>query len=158
MINAHSMSVQVEGNPEKLFRAGMALLRQERPRDAVLAFEHALKLSPGQPAYMSYLGLSMALCRVRPKDALDLCRRAVNASVYHPEFFHNLGQVYLMSGNRQRAREVFLKGLELDRRDHALRGEIIAMGVRRPPLIPFLPRNSRINVTLGRTLKRLKIR
>jgi Flp pilus assembly protein TadD len=158
MINAHSMSVPVEGNPERLFRAGMALLRQERPRDAVLAFEQALKLSPGQPAYMSYLGLSMARSRVRPKDALDLCRKAVNAAAYHPEFFHNLGQVYLMSGNRARAREVFLKGLELDRRDHALKGELIAMGVRRTPPIPFLARNNRLNIALGRALKRLSVR
>jgi len=147
-----------EQDPDKFFKAGLMLLKEQRPRDAMVAFEHALKVNPDEPTYMSYLGLALALGRVNTKKAIELCRKAVQRSYYQPELFHNLGQVYMLSGDRRRAREALIKGLEVDRHDEAILTELTSIGMRRSPPIPFLSRDHLLNKYLGKVLARVGLR
>src|SRR5262245_54626774 len=89
-----------ENDPRELLKAGIFLLRREEAREALRVLERAHRLDPRNPITTSYLGLAMATCRSGTRDALRLCEEAVTGGTFHPELYHNLGRVYLISGDR----------------------------------------------------------
>jgi tetratricopeptide (TPR) repeat protein len=147
-----------EMDSNRVFRAGLVQLQSNQIKEAIVAFEQALELAPDDPFCLSYLGLSMALIRRRAKQAVSYCERAVQMESSYPELWHNLGRVYLMSGNRKRGREMLLKGLDVDPGNEDIQDTLRSIGIRRKPPLPFLPRHNPINIVLGRTLRKLKIR
>jgi Flp pilus assembly protein TadD len=147
---------QVQTN--KVFKTGLVLLQSDNINEAIVAFEHALKLTPADPFCLSYLGLSMAMLRRRVREAVSFCEKAVEMESYHPELYHNLGRVYLMSGNRKRGRDMLLKGLKVDPKNEDIQETLRSIGVRKPPPISFLDRDHPVNVTLGKTLAKLRLR
>jgi Flp pilus assembly protein TadD len=155
---ARDFAAAPDDDSVKVFKAGLVMLRNDNVQEAVLAFEHALRLAPDEPFTLSYLGLSMAMIRRRVHEAMAFCERAVQTEQYHPELYCNLGRVYLMSGNRQKARQAFHRGLELDPKNDEIHEQLRRMGIRKPPPLSFLPRDNQINVVLGKTLRRLRLR
>lgn len=147
-----------EDDSAKVFKAGLVMLRNDNVQEAILAFEHALKLAPDEPFTLSYLGLSMAMLRRRVHEAMAFCERAVKQEQYQPDLFCNLGRVYQMSGNRQKARQAFHRGLELDPRHEEIHEHLRRMGIRKTPPLAFLPRDNPLNVALGKTLRKLRLR
>ena len=53
------------------------------------------------------------------------------------------------------AHDAFLSGWNADRKHPAPAAELTRMGVRRPPVLSFLPRSHWLNVRLGRLRARL---
>jgi len=155
---ARDYAAAPEDDPTKVFKAGLVMLRNDNVQEAIVAFEHALRLAPDEPFTLSYLGLSMAMLRRRVHEAMAFCERAVKMEQYQPELFCNLGRVYLMSGSRQRARQAFHRGLELDPKNEEIQEHLRRMGIRKTPPIPFLPRDNPLNITLGKTLRKLRLR
>jgi tetratricopeptide (TPR) repeat protein len=142
----------------RCFQAGLKLLKREDTREAILALEQAHRAVPGNPLYMSYLGLALILARSRTKEAIRLCEKAAVESQFYPEVYHNLGNVYLMRGQKGKARQAFLIGLKIDRGHAGLLEAMEELGVRRSPPVPFLCRDHVINKYLGKVLRRLKLR
>ncbi len=100
--------------------------------------------------FYSYLGYGIALCEHRVREGLELCEQAVKSEFYEPENFLNLSRAHLLRKNRRAAVKWLVKGLKVDPNHEGLMTLQHDIGYRRPPIIPFLPRNSVFNIMLGR--------
>ena len=69
---------------------------------------------------------------------------------YEPENWLNLAWTCVLARDRRRANEAILRGLAMDSRHAGLRELAQRLGLRRPPVISFLPRGHALNATLGR--------
>jgi tetratricopeptide (TPR) repeat protein len=147
-----------ERDPEEFFRAGVFLLKRDKAREALIAFKHALQMKGAEPRYKSYFGVSLALSEGKVKEALLFCESAVEKEFYRAELFLNLARVYLMAGNRRKAHAVLRKGLAIDRDSRDIRQELDKMGIRKPPVLPFLDRRHPLNKLAGKVLHRLRLR
>lgn len=98
---------------------------------------------------LSYFGLCIALVQKRYKDAIELCKRAIELEFYNGDHYANLARVYLAAGNRKKALETVEAGLKIHPEQEALLAVRRAVGVRARPAVPFLDRKNPINVTLG---------
>jgi Tfp pilus assembly protein PilF len=98
----------------------------------------------------SYLGHALARCERKHRDAVGYCKRSLELGFSEPENYLNLAWVHLLARDRAAAARAIERGLEADPKHAgllALRGRI---GVRRPPVLVFLPRANPLNVWLGR--------
>lgn len=148
---------EAEEDPDEFFRAGLFLLKRDKVREALVAFKRALLARETEPRYMSYTGLCLALQR-KVKEGLVLCEKAVEKEFFRSELFLNLGRAYLLAGNRRKAHMAFRKGMALDRENRDIRAALEQMGVRKPPIFPFLDRRHPINKLAGKVLYRLRLR
>jgi len=145
-------------DPEEFYTAGIFLVKRDRVKEALSAFRQALEIKKDEPRYLSYFGYCLAKAEGRTKEGAALCERAVQKEFYRVELFINLGRVYLLAGNRKKAHMAFRKGLALDRENREIRGELDRMGIRRPPVLPFLDRKNPVNKLAGKVLFKLRLR
>ena len=145
---------------EEAFKKGLAALKNRETAVARALFEAAIQIERRygvariQPRYLSYYGVTLVDDLERRPMALDCCRQAVREEFFNPDLFLNLSRVLLRLGNRGEAHKAASRGLALDPRHVGLRAHVQAMGVRGRPVVPFLHRDNRINVTLGRMLRK----
>lgn len=141
---------------EESFQKGMIALRLGRITEAQALFEAAIELErkmgteKPQPRYVSYYGLCLGLRRENVHTALKFCREAAAAEEYNADMCCNLGRVLLRAGRRKEAHKTLAKGLRLQPDHRECRQALSTLGVRRPPVLPFLPRGNFLNVMLGR--------
>ncbi len=138
----------------ELYLKGISWWKKKRFDNALYCFQKAHELQPDNPYVLSYLGLA----RVRMKaveEGLELCRRALRIKPFQDDLVFNLGQAYLMGGNRAEARKTFLLGAKGCDDHQRFLGALKEMGVRRKPVIGFLPRNNILNRWLGRMTYRV---
>lgn len=147
-----------EKDPEEFFKAGVFLMKRDRLKEAYQAFRRAFDDKGGDPRYMSYYGYMLAKVGGRLKEGLVLCERAAAREFYRPELYYNLAQVYMLIGNRRKAYETLRKGMSLDKSNKDIVRELEKMGIRKPPVFPFLDRKSAINKMAGKVLYRLRLR
>jgi Flp pilus assembly protein TadD len=117
---------------------------------AAHVLKRALELKPGEPVYLSYLGLCMAMDNRRSTEALKLCEEALGAGCYDAHLYCNLGRVHLLQGRRHKAHRAFLCGLTVAPRNRGIRQELRAMGIRRRAFFRILPRGHVFNRLAGR--------
>jgi tetratricopeptide (TPR) repeat protein len=98
---------------------------------------------------LSYFGLCLALVSRKYKNAIDLCKRAIDLEFYHGEHYANLTRVYVAAGNRKKAIETAEAGLKVAPEDDDLLRARKELGIRARPAVPFLDRSNPINVSLG---------
>ncbi len=98
---------------------------------------------------LSYFGLCLALVSRKYKNAIELCKRAVDLEFYNGEHYANLTRVYVAAGNRKKALETAEAGLKVAPEDDDLLRARNELGVRARPAVPFLGRTNPINVSLG---------
>ena len=144
---------------EESFQKGLEALSQGQRVEALALFEAAIQVErqlgvdSGQPRYVSYYGLSLALAGRKVRDGVKLCREALAAEFFNADLHLNLARALLVSGKKKEAWAVLQKGLGWEQRHVGIIREIRAMGRRRRPVLPFLPRRHPINVLLGRISK-----
>jgi tetratricopeptide (TPR) repeat protein len=92
----------------------------------------------------------------RLKEGLELCLKAVSGDRRNPHTYWSLVQLYTLSGSRKKAVEALEVGLKVSPDHRGLLALQKEMGVRRPPPIKFLSRDSVVNVKLGKALHKLK--
>jgi tetratricopeptide (TPR) repeat protein len=100
---------------------------------------------------LSYFGLCVALVQRKYKEAIDLCRRAIELEFYNGDHYANLARVYAVAGNRKKALETAENGLKTAPESELLQQVRSELGIRARPLVPFLDRGHPINVTLGQS-------
>jgi tetratricopeptide (TPR) repeat protein len=105
-----------------------------------------------QHLYRSCHGLSLVYCG--DVSGLNLCRNAAGVETVHAEVFLNLALAELRLQHRKRACQAVSRGLKLDPRHKALLTLRRKMGIRRPPLLPFLKRDNPLNKWLGKATYR----
>jgi len=141
---------------EQSFDRGREALDSGRWTEALAYFEAAVAIERGagitipQARYLSYYGLCLALAGRQFHTAMKVCREATAIERYNPDMHWNLGRVLLACQRRKEAYAAFLHGLRHEPTHAGIRREIVRMGRRRRPVLPFLSRRNPINVFLGR--------
>lgn len=137
-----------------LIEKGMGLARDGRYREALGVFDEDLCFTQ-HPTAMSYYALSLATEEGNYDKAISLCLMAAEREFYNPEIYLNLGRIFLLNGQKSVAVRAFRKGLKFDNDNMALLQEMKGLGLRRKPVIGFLPRQSSVNRFLGMLAVRL---
>ncbi len=106
---------------------------------------------------LSYYGLCIALVQSRIEEGTRLCRMALAKDTLRPDYYLNLGKVYLKANNKAKALKVFQRGLEVSERNRDLVNAIKKLGIRRRKPLGFLPRSHFINRFSGLVLHKLGI-
>jgi tetratricopeptide (TPR) repeat protein len=142
---------------EESFRNGLRALAEGRRKEALALFEAAIELerrfgTTGRPQarYLSYYGLCLGLEQSDVHEALRFCREAVTLEGYNADIRCNLGRVLLRAGRLREAHAALAKGQQIQPSHAGIRTALKKMGVRRPPVVPFLTRGHPLNRLLGR--------
>ena len=148
---------------EDRFIEGRKLLARNKVRKALTLFREAIEIERqarggselASPRYHSYYGLCLCLCRTDLRQALQQCRMAAKRDRLRPDIWWNLGRVALAGNRRGEAYRAFEAGLHILPGHTGMLRDLGMLGVRKPPVMSFLPRQSRLNITLGKMRDRL---
>jgi tetratricopeptide (TPR) repeat protein len=124
---------------EESYRRGRDFLERGEAQPALEHFRTAHQVDRANPRYRSFYGLGLALVERRFDRALELCRSAAN-----------LARVHLAFGFKAEAIRYLRRGLMIDPGNTAMLAELNDLGLRRRPVLSFLPRRHPINRLLGR--------
>ncbi|MBI5642195.1 MAG: hypothetical protein HY954_01825 [Deltaproteobacteria bacterium] len=127
---------------------GMGFARAGDYAEALRVFDEDLCFTQ-HPTAMSYYALSLANVEGNYDKAISLCLMAAEKEFYNPEIYLNLGRIFLLNGQKSVAVRAFRKGLKFDNSNHSLLHEMRNLGVRRRPVLTFLPRQNVVNKYLG---------
>lgn len=142
--------MHVSFTAEDHYRRGRELLGSESEPEALEHFRSAWQLDRANPRYRSFYGLGLARVERRLDDALELCRSAAKEEFFNPELYHNLARVHLAFGFKAEGIRYLRRGLMIDPSHGPMLRELQELGVRRSPVLTFLPRRHPMNRWLGR--------
>lgn len=134
---------------EEEFESGVQYLHNGYYGKALDKLKAAVELDKKNPLYVSYLGVLVGLAQKKHEEAAQLCHTALQMNRHLVEGYVNLAQVYLKAGKKADAVEALEVGLQYTKRDVRLVRELRQLGIRRPPVIPFLERKHFLNRHLG---------
>jgi predicted Zn-dependent protease len=137
-------------SPEESLRRAQELLRSGLEMAALEHFASAHERAPDEPRYRSHYGWAVAMVEHRVDRGVSLCRSALREAADQPELYHNLARILLAHGRKTEAIKYIRRGLMVDPRNAALVLEWRRLGVRRAPVLSFLPRRHPANRVLGR--------
>jgi len=137
--------------PSKDIRDGIRLVRAGDYKNGLAILSEAYaKTGEKSPDGLSYYGLCLAIVQKKYKNAVDLCKKAIEMQFYRADHYSNLSRVYLETDHKQKAIDIVEKGLKVNPEDEGLLKLRKAIGVRARPPIPFLSRSNPLNEFLGR--------
>ncbi len=141
---------------EELFEKALTLIRAKKEREAfeLLAriFENtSSSVYETEARYLSYYGYLTGVVAHNYQQGIELCNEAIKKEFFHPDFYLNLGKLYLAVSNKHMAVKAFYKGLRIDGANKELKEEIKKLGVRRKPVFSFFTRDNPVNRFAGRT-------
>jgi len=145
--------MQASVTAEEHFRRGRVYLAEDSQDLALDHFRTAHDLDRANPRYRSFFGLGLALVERRFDRALELCRSAAKEEFFNPELYHNLARVHLAFGFKGEAIRYLRRGLMIDPGNAAMGDELERLGLRRRPVLGFLPRRHPVNRLLGRACR-----
>ena len=134
---------------EEKFKQGMQFLKDNNLEKATRSFEKAYKEDKENAMYMSYYGMCAAMRWGEIGLGIELCTRAVKKEFYKTEYYINLSRVYIKADNKKGAISVLKKGLRFDPENDIIHEELVKLGARKKPVIPFMNRSNPINKFLG---------
>lgn len=140
---------ELAGRAREAFEQGQRLLQANDAQAAIQALREAQALAPEHAQIRSALGLAVALGGRDFESARTLCESAAKQEFFNPDLYLNLAKVYLAVGRRPEALRYLRRGQMIDPGHAAIREEIAELGLRRHPIVPFLPRRHLINRMLG---------
>lgn len=141
-----------------VFSEGLMFLRHRRLAEASNAFKRAYNEERGNPRYLSYYGLTVALLEQDFPRAISLCRAAIEHAPFEPEYYLNLCRVHHEAGQRKQALIALRDGLGFQKDNTLLQMALRKMGIRRKPPLSFLPREHLLNKFLGKLTFKLRKR
>lgn len=127
---------------------GISLAREGRYREALKVFDEDLCFTQN-PVAMSFYAVALAHLEGNYDRAISLCLMAAEKEFYNPDIYHNLGRIFLLNGQKSVALKAFRKGLKFDNDHRGIIEEVRRMGIRRRPIVSFLPRQSSLNKFFG---------
>lgn len=138
------------------FEQARESLASRKTLAALAHLERALKLKDN-PSWYSYLGYCIAKQRGQTKKGISLCLTSLELEREEPDHYLNLGKIHLLAGNKSEAIRVFREGMSKGG-NREIQRKLDEIGVRKPPVIEFLPRNNLLNRLLGKLFKRIGLR
>jgi len=145
-----------EGETSAAVDDGLRLFRAGDLAGAHRAFERAHRRSAKDARAMSWYGVTLVLVEKNSSLGVLYCDQAVRLSGPEPELALNQARVALALGQRERAVRAIARGLDRTPGDPGLEAAQSALGWRRRPALPFLPRGNALNVWLGKVRSRLR--
>ena len=145
-----------QADAEELFQRGVMALQQKNSLAALAYFEKAYALRQS-PLTASYLGFCIATERGKISDAINLCSHAIAQEPHEPRHYLNLAKVYLKADLKPECLAALRKGIAQGD-DPEIRLLLETVGVRKAPLISFLPRENFLNKYIGIILRRIRLR
>ncbi len=140
----------------EIYEKGLQALSNGHDYLALVCFEQATNMEKN-PLYCSYLALCLAKARNRFEDAITICGEALEKDSANSIHYLNLGRIYILAGQREKALETLRHGLLYQKTDEILR-ELEMLGMRKRPVFPFLRRGNPLNKYCGLLLKKVGYR
>jgi tetratricopeptide (TPR) repeat protein len=145
---------------DQLLRVCRKELHLEHYREAYDAFlEYCSRLiRQGRripPNVLASYGLAVGRAE-NVREGLKICLQALSSDRRNPDAYLCLARLYLFEGSKRNAIDVIAQGLRHCGNHRGLLELREGLGVRQPPPIPFLSRESAINVRLGKALRKRK--
>jgi tetratricopeptide (TPR) repeat protein len=131
------------------FRRGIEALSNDDHAVALEHFRAAQKVDPSSARYRSYFGLCLGIAERRFDQALELCRAAAKEEFFNPDLYRNLASVHLAFGFKAEAIRYLRRGLMIDPANQEIGQDLQRLGVRRSPVLTFLPRRHLLNRWIG---------
>lgn len=145
-----------EEEREKLFKRGVELLNAGETLSALSLFEKVAKISENL-SISSYIAFCIAKERGQLKYAVSVCEENIKKEPENSVHYLNLGRVYLLMKQKEKAVSSFREGLHYESNAEIVY-ELDRLGTRRKPVIPFLRRSNPLNRYLGILFSKLKLR
>lgn len=131
-----------------LIAEGVGLARQGEYGKALKVFDKDPCCTLDSVA-LSYYALCLAMEEGRRQKAISLCVLAAEKESTTAEIYLNLGRILLLNGRKTQAIKAFRKGLKLDDANDDILVELKKIGIRKKPVLTFLPRASALNRLIG---------
>jgi len=138
----------------KAIDEGRAFLETE-PKAAHQAFEKAYRRNVNDVRVLSNYGLTLVLVEGDRQRGIRFCEEAVRRGPATTEMLVNLAKALVQTRNKEQAVRALRRAMELAPNDPRVGQEFLALGLRRPPPIPWLPRNFFLNKWIGKMTWRL---
>ena len=132
------------------FKQGLVQLQKGFAREAVVKLRSAVARQPSNAYFVSYFGLATGIAQKKWREAETLCVQALQLKRTAPQLYLNLANVYEYSGRVGEAVDTLCEGLRYTGKDSRIAAALRAFGVRRPPVLSFLPRENALNRCLGK--------
>jgi Flp pilus assembly protein TadD len=142
-------------DPKVAFKEGIELLKNEYPQKALVKLQCAFESDKRNAYYTSFLGLAIARAQRKWDQASELCETAVQLNPKEVQFHLNLGEVYALAGQRERALYTLDCALRSFGNNARLKQARSKVEKRRAPILPFFGRDHFLNRELGRLRHRL---
>ncbi len=149
MAFAHSLHRDTTLESQGLFNLALEKIKRNLFREALSHLIHALRIAPGNPSYRSYFGYCLAQSEGDFDRAVLFCRQAAESRPMDPQLHVNLGKVHRLNGDNAAAYREFLEAWGVCRGHPLAAAALTRMGIRRPPVVPFLNRSHWCNKYLG---------
>jgi hypothetical protein len=134
---------------DRLIDEGRALLDTD-PKAAHVVFTKAWRRNLNDPRVLSNFGLTLVLVEGDRQRGIRFCEEAVRRGVITTESLVNLARALVVTRNKEQAVRALRKAMELSPSDPRLGQEFAALGLRRPPVLKWFPREFFLNKWLGK--------
>lgn len=132
---------------EELYLMGMEAVEAGDAGTALDCFKAAVTRERN-PLYLSQLALCLAQYENEFYASIPLCQEALGKEPKNALHFLRMGKIQLYAGNKKEAIRFLRLGLRLGK-NPAITALLQGLGLRQPPVLPFLARSNPINKYLG---------
>lgn len=130
--------------------------RAEVPERQLALYAAAHRLDLNDPLAMSAHGMALATVKGAYQQGIVFCEEAVRRIGANPDLLVNLARAYTAASSKREAVRCLRRALARSGGHHpAALAELLKLGLRRRPVIPFLPRSFFLNKFLGKLRHRL---
>ncbi len=140
----------------EMFQKALEAIKNEQEYLALSLLDKA-EIMAGDPLYLSSKALCVAKVRKSYKEALYLCRDALDTEPANPVHYLHLGKIMLLAGQKDKAIKTFREGMKHGRNPEIIH-ELEKLGIRKTPVFKFLARRHPLNKICGILLSRLGLR
>ena len=142
-------SIIHRGEIDRIIDEGRALLEND-PKAAHEIFTRAWRRNLNDPRVLSNYGLTLVLVEGDRQRGIRFCEEALRRGLQTTETLVNLAKALVVTRNKEQAVRALRKAMDLAPDDPRVGAEFAALGLRRPPIFPFLPRNFFLNKWIGK--------
>ena len=143
------LSVVNRSELDQILDEGRKLLETD-PHSAHEIFQKAWRRNLNDPRVLSNYGLTLVLVEGDRQRGIRFCEEALRRGLQTTETLVNLAKALVVTRNKEQAVRALRKAMELAPSDPRVRAEFAALGLRRPPPIPWLPREFFLNKWIGK--------
>jgi tetratricopeptide (TPR) repeat protein len=147
-------SLAHRGEIDRVIDEGRGLLETD-PKAAHDIFTKVWRRNLNDPRVLSNFGLTLVLVEGDRQRGIRFCEEALRRGLQTTEALVNLAKALVVTRNKEQAVRALRKAMELAPDDPRVGAEFAALGLRRPPPIPWLPRDFILNRLIGMLTWRL---